>query len=77
MAQIQDLDLKATEKKYAYYRFEVSGISSKVGPDVHNKPSIEFSDEEGGKCYVLCVFNSDEIYGRVSVGGHIVCQSNY
>ena len=72
-----DEDLKAAEEKYAYYRFEVSGIASKVGPDVHNKPSIELSDEVGGKCYVLCVFNSNEIYGKVSVGDHVVCRGNY
>ena len=72
-----DEDLKAAEEKYAYYRFEVSGIATKVGPDVHNKPSIELSDEVGGKCYVLCVFNSDEIYGKVSVGDHVVCRGNF
>ena len=72
-----DEDLKAAEEKYAYYRFEVSGIAGKVGPDVHNKPSIELSDEVGGKCYVLCVFNSNEIYGKVSVGDHVVCRGNY
>ena len=72
-----DEDLKAAEEKYAYYRFEVSGIASKVGPDVHNKPSIELSDEVGGKCYVLCVFNSDEIYDKASVGDHVVCRGNY
>ena len=72
-----DEDLKAAEEKYAYYRFEVSGIASKVEPDVHNKPSIELSDEVGGKCYVLCVFNSDEIYDKVSVGDYVVCRGNY
>ena len=72
-----DGDLEASEGKYAYYRFEVSGIASKVGPDVHNKPSIELSDEVGGKCYTLCVFNSDDIYDKVSVGDRVVCRGNY
>ena len=72
-----DGDFESSEGKYAYYRFEVSGIASKVGPDVHNKPSIELSDEVGGKCYTLCVFNSDDIYDKVSVGDRVVCRGNY
>ncbi|MBD5134265.1 MAG: hypothetical protein HDT38_07345, partial [Clostridiales bacterium] len=63
-----DSDLAVSEKMYAGHRFEVVGVASKVGPDVHNKPSIELSDETGGKCFVLCVFNSEEFYGRVTAG---------
>lgn len=72
-----DENLKAAEKKYAYYRFDVSGVVTKVGLDVHNKPSIELSDEVGGKCYTLCVFNSDEIYSKISVGDRVVLRGNY
>ena len=72
-----DNDLAASEKMYAGHRFEVVGVASKVGPDVHNKPSIELSGETGGKCFVLCVFNSDEFYGRVTAGERIVCRGNY
>lgn len=72
-----DEDLEVAEGKYAYYRFEVSGIASKVQLDVHNKPSIELSDEVGGKCYALCIFNSDEIFSKVSAGDRVVCRGNY
>ena len=72
-----DSDLAASEKMYAGHRFEVVGIASKVGPDVHNTPTIELSGETGGKCFVLCVFNSDEFYGRVTAGERIVCRGNY
>ena len=72
-----DSDLAAFEKMYAGHRFEVVGVASRVGPDVHSKPSIELSDETGGKCFVLCVFNSDEFYGRVTVGKRITCRGNY
>ena len=72
-----DSDLAASEKMYAGHRFEVVGVATRVGPDVHSKPSIELSDETGGKCFVLCVFNSDEFYGRVTVGKRITCRGNY
>ena len=72
-----DSDLAASEKMYAGHRFEVVGVASKVGPDVHSQPSIELSDETGGKCFVLCVFNSDEFYGRVTGGKRVTCRGNY
>ena len=72
-----DSNLEVSEGTYSGHRFEVSGIAAKVGPDVHSKPSIELSDAESGKCYVLCVFNSDDFYETVSVGDHVVCRGNY
>ena len=37
-------------------RLAVEGVASRIGPDsVFGQPSIELSDNVGGKCYVLCV----------------------
>lgn len=58
-------------------RFEVTGIASKIGPDIHGKPSIELSDRVGGQCYVLFVFASEDEYKTVSQGDSIVCRGNY
>lgn len=68
------------EKALAIYedkRFEVTGIASKIGPDIHNKPSIEISDAVGGKCYALCIFPTDEFYNGVSVGDRVIVRANY
>lgn len=64
-------------KIYEDKRFEVTGIAIKVGPDIHNKPSIEISNEVDGRCHILCVFPSDEVYNKVSVGDKVVCKGNY
>lgn len=58
-------------------RFEVTGIASKIGPDIHGKPSIELSDRMGGQCWVLFVFASEEDYQNVSVGDTVTCRGNY
>ena len=58
-------------------RFEVTGIVSKIGPDIHGKPSIELSDHLGGQCYVLFVFASEEDYKNVREGDILVCRGNY
>ena len=70
-------DFDNTLKIYKDKRFEVTGIATKVGPDIHNKPSIEISNKVDGRCHVLCVFPSDEIYNKVSVGDKVVCKGNY
>lgn len=58
-------------------RFEVNGIASKIGPDIHGKPSIELSDRVGGHCHVLFVFASEESYKDVAVGNAVTCRGNY
>lgn len=58
-------------------RFEATGIASKIGPDIHGKPSIEVSDCVGGHCHVLFVFESAEEYEGVSVGDVVTCRGNY
>ena len=72
-----ETDFEISEKKYAYYRLEVEGIASKVQPDVHNKPSIELSDCEGGKCFVLCVFNDPAILQKYKPGEVYTISGNY
>lgn len=72
-----DEDLTACENKYKGHRFEVSGVALKVAPDVHHKPAIELSDKVNGKCYVLCVFNSEDIFSVVKEGDTVVCRGNY
>lgn len=58
-------------------RFNVTGLVSRIGPDIHGKPSIELSDRLGGQCYVLFVFASEEDYKQVSEGDTVVCRGNY
>ena len=70
-------DFDGALRTYEDKRFEVRGIASKVGPDGHQKPSVQLSDQVGGVCHVLCVFPSDEVYQQVSVGDTVVIRGNY
>lgn len=70
-------DLNAALKRYEDKRFEVTGIARKVGPDVHNKPSIEISDSIDGRCYALVIFPTDDHYSQVSVGDKVTVRANY
>ncbi len=70
-------DERAFYAKYLDKRFQVSGIAKKVGPDIHNKPSIEISDSVNGKTYALVIFPTDEHYKIVSVGDKVVVRANY
>lgn len=70
-------DLEGALEIYEDKRFEVTGIASKIGPDIHNKPSIEISDEVGGLCYTLCIFPTDDFYNEVSVGDKVTVRANY
>lgn len=63
--------------RYADKRFEVTGIAKKVGPDIHNKPSIELSDGVNGKTYALVIFPTKDHYEKVSVGDCVIVRSNY
>lgn len=64
-------------ENYLDKRFMVEGIANKVGPDIHNKPSIELSDKIGGKIYGLVIFPSEDHYKKVKVGDKVVVLSNY
>lgn len=70
-------DTQAFFEKYLDKRFMVEGIANKVGPDIHNKPSIELSDRIGGKVYALVIFQSEDHYKKVKVGDKVVVLSNY
>lgn len=70
-------DLGAALEIYEDKRFEVTGIARKVGPYVHNKPSIELSDSADGQCYTLVIFPTDDHYSKVSVGDRVTVRANY
>lgn len=62
---------------YQDKRFEVTGIAVKVGPDVHNKPSIEIAEEIGGRTYALVIFPTSAHYSKVNVGDKVTVRANY
>lgn len=45
---------------YKDKRFEVAGTVIKVGPDIHNKPSVEISSNVEERCHILCVFPNED-----------------
>ncbi len=70
-------DADSFYEKYADKRFEVTGIAKKIGPDIHNKPSIELSDSVSGQTYALVIFPSDDHYSKVNIGDGVVVRANY
>ena len=72
-----EADADAFFANYVDKRFEVTGIAKKVGPDPHNKPSIELSDRVGGQTYALVIFPTDDHYSKVAVGDRVVVRANY
>lgn len=70
-------DAEQFYERYVDKRFVVSGIAKKVGPDIHNKPSIELSDKVDGQTYALVIFPTDEHYSRVDVGDAVLVRANY
>lgn len=70
-------DLQGALALYRDKRFEVTGVAVKVGPDIHNKPSIELSDHAGGQTFALTIFPTDEHYSRVAVGDTVTVRANY
>ncbi len=70
-------NLERSLEAYEEKRFDVMGVAVKVGPDIHNKPSIELSDRKGGKTYALVIFPNDEHYSEVSVGDTVTIRANY
>lgn len=70
-------DLNSALEIYEDKRFEVTGVAIKVGPDVHNKPSIELSDSVGGETYALTIFPTEDHYSKVSVGDLVTVRANY
>lgn len=70
-------DADAFFAAYVDKRFEVTGIAKKVGPDIHNKPSIEISDCVDGQTYALVIFPTDDHYSKVAVGDAVTVRANY
>lgn len=70
-------DADSFYEKYVDKRFEVTGVAKKVGPDIHNKPSIELSDSESGQTFALVIFPTDDHYSKVAVGDRVVVRANY
>lgn len=70
-------DLQGSLSIYEGKRFEVTGVAIKVGPDIHNKPSIELSDRVGGETCALAVFPTDVHYHSVAVGDMVTVRANY
>lgn len=66
----------SAEHTYFEKRVDITGVVTRVGPDIHAKPSLELSDREGGRCYALMVFPDDTVYRQVSVGDTVVCRGN-
>lgn len=62
---------------YKDKRFEVTGTAIKVGPDIHNKPSVEISSNVEERCHILCVFPNENIYNKVSIGDKVTVKGNY
>lgn len=63
--------------KYVDKRFVVTGVAKKVGPDPHNKPSIQLSDAADGQTYALLIFPDDAHYQQVQEGDRVVVCGNY
>ena len=62
---------------YEDKRFEITGTAIYVGLDGHKKPSVQLSDSIDGRCHVLCVFPTVDVFDQVSVGDKITVQGNY
>ena len=62
---------------YMDKRFEVTGVAKKVGPDGHNKPSIEIADCVNGQTYALVIFPNDDHYTKVRIGDTVTVRANY
>lgn len=63
--------------KHVDKRFAVTGVAKKIGPDIHNKPSIEISDSVSGQTYALVIFPTDDHYSKVEIGDKVVVRANY
>ena len=69
-------DNDGARAEYFEKRIVLTGVVSKVGPDVWGVPSLELSDRADGRCYGLIVFPSDEIYDKVRIGDTVSVLGN-
>lgn len=70
-------DVSSATSKYTGKNIVASGIVVRTGPDIHGTPSIELSDTEDGKVYVLYVVNSFHQLDEVSVGEKVTMKGNF
>ena len=63
--------------KYLDKRFVVKGVAKQIGPDAHNKPSIQISDSVDGQTYALLIFQTEDHYSKVKVGDTVTVRANY
>ena len=78
--ELYDYFLQNPQKALAEFdrkRIKVKGIVLRKGPDIFGNPSIELSDAQGEKCYILCVFQDSKSYSAVNTGDEISIQGNY
>lgn len=70
-------NVRASLKKYKDKRFMVKGVAIYIGPDIHNKPSIQLSGSGFGECCALTIFPNTDFYDKVSIGDSVTVLSNY
>ena len=66
----------AAKEQYLEKRIILTGVVSRIGPDIWDVPSLELSDSSDGRCYGLIVFFTDEIYEKVKVGDTVTVLGN-
>ncbi len=69
-------DKAQAERTYGNKTMKISGFASYVGPDVYTLPSVELSENKGGKSRVLCVlpFSDYLKLRRVSKGDEVIME---
>lgn len=70
-------DVPAATSKYEGKSIVATGLVTRTGPDIHGTPSVELSDAEGGKVYVLYVVNSFDQLDEVAVGETVTMKGNF
>lgn len=70
-------NLSESLKIYEDKRFEVEGIVTYIGPDIHHKPSLKLSNSKNGKCCALTIFPKKDFYKQVSLGDKVIVKANY
>ena len=64
-------------KIYEDKRFDVTGVAIAVMRDIHDLPTVRLSDTEDGRCCAHCIFPTDDVLQKVSVGDRVTIRSNY
>lgn len=70
-------DLNSCLKIYEDKRFEIEGIITYIGLDVHNKPSLQLSNKVDGDCLALNIFPNTDFYNEVKIGDRVIVRANY